>query len=191
MKVLTFGVHWGERMKGLEKGIHGLTTILQWGALSAIFLMMALIFISVIMRALFNSPIIGDYELVQLLMVTLIGLGVAYAESIDGHIKVGLLVDRFPVKVQTVVDIIVSLIIAAVCLVVGITQYKAGIRGMTTLPVSTSLLHIPHYPFQFLLCIGFCLWALEAFLKAVMRTISLFTRDSQQSAAGEGKMNAF
>lgn len=174
-------------MKRLEKTIRSLTMLAQWGALGAIFLMMVLIAVSVLTRRLFHAPIIGDYELVQLLMVILIGLGVAYAESIDGHIKVGLLVDRFHAKWQTIIDIFISLLIVVVCMIVGTMQYKAGIRGMTTLPVSTSLLQIPHYPFQFLLGAGFFLWGLEALLKAIGKIVALSKdQDSPEMTMGGG-----
>jgi TRAP-type transport system small permease protein len=172
-------------MHYLAKTIRGLTTITRWGAVITIFLMMVIIAFTVIARGVFNTPIVGDYELVQLMMVILVGLGVAYTESIDAHVKVGLLVDRFNRKAQAVIDVFVYLLVAGICFIVGTILLKAGIKALTTFLVSTSILHIPHYPFQFLLSIGFFLWGLEAVLKVVFKVIELFTGKVSQQVGSD------
>lgn len=139
--------------------------------------MMLIIGLAVISRGVFNKPLIGDYELVSISMVILIGLGLAYAESIDSHIKVGLIVDRFSEKTQTIIDIFVYLLVFVIATLIGVVQFKAAINGMTNLTVVTPLLSIPHYPLQFGLAMGFILWGLEAFLKIVYNIMNLFNRD--------------
>ncbi|WP_158737997.1 TRAP transporter small permease [Alteribacillus sp. YIM 98480] len=175
-------------MHYLNNVIGILTRITKWGALFTILLMMVLITVSIISRAVFNAPIIGDYELVELMMVVLIGLGLAYAESIDSHIKVGLLVDRLHTNKQTVINMFVNISVFAVCMLLGTVQFNAGISSLSGMQIKTSLLQIPHYPFQFLLAIGFYLWGLEALLKTIYTIITLFTK--QRNSTGEEKENA-
>ncbi len=166
---------WGAEMNLLFKVIKGLTAIIRWGAIITIFLMMALIACSVISRGVINKPIIGDYELVQLMMVVLVGLGIAYSESVDAHIKVGLLVDRFNKRVQAAFNIFGYILVSAICFVVGTIQIGAGLKALHTFLVSTTILHVPHYPFQFLLGIGFFLWGLESLVKIINNIVELTT----------------
>ncbi|WP_209121010.1 TRAP transporter small permease subunit [Alkalihalobacillus sp. BA299] len=167
-------------MHYLAKTIKRITTITKWGAIITIFSMMLLISFTVISRGIFNLPIVGDYELVQLMMIVLVGLGFGYSERIDAHIKVGLLVDRFKQKTQATIDIIVYILVAFICFLVGTILFKAGLQGLSSFKVTTSILSIPHYPFQFLLSIGFYMWGLEAMLKIIYRSVELINGKEYQ-----------
>ena len=174
-------------MQYLAKIIKGLTTITKWGALITLFLMMVVVAFTVISRGVFNTPIVGDYELVQLMMVVLVALGFGYSERVDAHVKVDLLVDRFSRKTQTLLSVLSYILVATICIVVGTIQFNAGLNALSTFLVSTSILHIPHYPFQFLLGIGFYMWGLESILKIIYSSIELFSGEIYQQSEGSDK----
>lgn len=161
-------------METLSKNIHRLTMFTKWGAIIGLFMMMLLITTSVISRALFSKPIIGDYELVEFMMLTIIALSLAYVEHLDGHVKVGLVVDRLPKYIQEWIDLVLYIIVFAFCIFIGTVQLMAAIKIITgnTMPASM-ILSIPHYPFKFILAIGFYMWALESLLRFIYKLITL------------------
>lgn len=175
-------------MKFIIKIIRGFTTIFKWGALLTIAILVLLITYSVIMDG-FHLPIIGDYELVQLLMVVLISLGLAYAQYTDSHIKIGLLVDRFSEKLQNWLNLFTYILTVIVTIFIGIIQIKGSIFNFTTFRVTTEVLTIPLYPFIFLMGIGFILWGLEALVKAI-NTIEMIFK-SKEKNAGIGGNNIY
>lgn len=158
----------------LSRIIRGITNVMKIAAMLVILFMMILITVSVISRGVVGSPIIGDYEMVELLMLTLIALGLGYAQAIDGHIKIGLITDRLPFKAQQVIDIIGYLLVIIVCVFIGNVQIQASIDMFTRFSVSTEILRVPQYPFKMLLAIGFYAWALEGFLKLIYTIILMF-----------------
>lgn len=172
-------------MNHLAKVIRGLSTVSRWGATVTIFLMMVLIAFTVVSRGVFNAPIVGDYELVQLMMVIMVGLGFSHAEAVDAHVKVGLLVDRFNKKAQAVVDILGYTVVVVICFIIGTIQFEAALEALSSFMVTTSILGVPHYPFQFLLGFGFFMWGLEALLKVIYKSIELFSGKVNQETRGD------
>ena len=58
--------------------------------------MMFFIMTDVLLRYIFNSPILGSYEIVEYMMALLIPFGVVYCAHTKGHVAVDILFDRFP-----------------------------------------------------------------------------------------------
>lgn len=150
----------------LIKTIRTLSQIGKWIALAAMTLMMLFITYAVVNREFF-TPVVGDVELVRLGMVVLIMFGLAYSQAEDAHISIGLLVDRFPERVQNIIDAIAFLTTFVVCLIIGWVTFGIAFEEMLGHPRSTDLLEIPYYPFRFVIGVGFILWSLEALLKVV------------------------
>jgi TRAP-type C4-dicarboxylate transport system permease small subunit len=71
----------------------------------ALSIMMLLAVIDVGGRYLFNKPFVGAWELTGLLLVYAAVLGLAYCQLDKHHIKVTFLYDRFPARLQTIIDI--------------------------------------------------------------------------------------
>lgn len=126
-------------------GIRSLTVGLKWLALATLGLMVLLITVGVVGRA-FGKPIIGDVELVQVMMVIVIAAGLAYAQSENAHISIGLVVDKFSPRAQSFVAWAGDLMTCGVCAIVGWVYLGAGITGMSGFSRSTDMLEIPTTP---------------------------------------------
>lgn len=150
----------------LSTSIHNLTRISKWLALGTMALMMLFIALGVISRTFF-TPILGDVEIVRLGMVVMIMFGLSYTQNIDGHISIGLIVDKFPQKIQSALDVFGYLLNFIITIIIGIIFIGVGMDHKDTMPLSTDLLSIPYYPFDFIIVIGFFLWGLEALLKLI------------------------
>jgi TRAP-type C4-dicarboxylate transport system permease small subunit len=149
-----------------SKTINSLTRYAKWLAVITMGLMMLFIAIAVLARMVF-TPIVGDVEIVRLGMVIMIMLGLSYTQNIDGHISIGLIVDKLPQKIQYALDIFGSLLNFLITMMIGFIFIGVGMEHKTTMPLSTDLLSIPYYPFDFIIVIGFFLWGLEALLKVI------------------------
>ncbi len=68
--------------------------------------MMGLTTADVICRYLFNSPILGAFEITEFLVLILIFSFLGYTQAQKSHVSVDLLTSLFPRKVQLIIDLI-------------------------------------------------------------------------------------
>lgn len=137
------------------------TAIFRWGAVATVAAMTLLIAYAVLMRSV-ATPLEGEHELIELMMVVMVMLGLAYTQKENNHITIGLLVDRFPPRWQAVVDLLGALLVFASCAVIGWANLLVAVDYATKSPMSTDMLSVPLYPFQFAVGLGFWLWGLQA-----------------------------
>ncbi|PWA10747.1 TRAP transporter small permease [Pueribacillus theae] len=152
-------------MNRIDRSITLLSRYAKYISMFVQAVMMIFITISVIMRK-FNHAVLGDYELVQLMLVVLVMLGLAYVQQINGHVSIGLIVDRFSKKTQRFFDGIAYLLIFFFCGLIGIINIQVAIDYFFTLR-TTAILKVQLYPFVFLVGIGFIFWSLVALLNLV------------------------
>jgi len=65
--------------------------------LASVFIIMFLMFFAtteIIGRYIFNSPVPGHVEIVELIMVGIVFFGIAYTQRVDGHVRMELFVTR-------------------------------------------------------------------------------------------------
>lgn len=145
----------------VAKLIHWITTINKWVAFTTLTAMMIVVTFFSIARTV-GHPIVGDVELVQFLMVLLIVGSLAYAESRNAHISIGIIIDKAPPLVRAMTDFLSYLFVIAFCFIICWVFLER-----MNYELSSFLLRLPFYPFKFLLIIGFGGWGLQALLKFV------------------------
>lgn len=160
-------------MRVFRQIVFSLTTVVRAVALLTMVAMMFFIFYAVLSRQ-FYRPVIGDIELVQLGMVVLIMCGLAYTEQIKGHISIGVFVDRFPQKIQHLLDCLGYALTIGVTGLIAYTYVGVAHEHEHFMRLSTDLLTIPFYPFDWIIVIGFFSWGLEALLGLIDSVTSLF-----------------
>jgi len=151
----------------------------KWIGMITIFVMMIIVTISVILRG-FSSPFSGQVEVVELLMLLLIMVGLSYTQSENAHVEIGLIVDKFPIRVQAVFDMIASILIIAVCFVISKANFE-GFFSYIEIGYTSSVLSIPLFPFKLIVAIGILLWGLEGILKLI-RSVSVFRKGENLSS---------
>ncbi|SEA32316.1 TRAP-type C4-dicarboxylate transport system, small permease component [Thalassobacillus cyri] len=175
-------------MKWLHQITNTFTLLAKWISLATLIAMTLLITVAVISRAI-GHPVIGDVEISQLLMVALIMFGLPYTQSRDAHISIGLIVDRLPIKIQGVLNVISSLTLFFVCWLITVVFVNATVLNDSTFQKSTDLLSIPHLPFKIFIAVGFGLWGLQALLKVIDSIVSLINLSTKQPISdSEGKV---
>lgn len=122
-------------------------------------LMMFLTVVDVALRYAFNRPLAGAFELVGYMMAILVPFSIAYCAQRKGHISVDLVMSRFPKKVGTVADIITTFISLVFAVVIAwqnvLYFFEVKASGLTS-----SVLHIPEFPFIAPTAIAFAVFAL-------------------------------
>jgi len=123
---------------------------LSWGCLIgggiALVAAMLLIVADVILRYLLDKPLPSAIELVQCLLVIVVFSGMAYTELKHGHIKVGVLVNKFSPITRLAITTNSDLLAAVV---VGVLSWQSVIyaQRLWSMNIDSGLLGIPLWPF--------------------------------------------
>ncbi|MDP1612130.1 MAG: TRAP transporter small permease [Sulfuritalea sp.] len=72
---------------------------------------------SIVGRALFDKPILGDYELVQMMSAVAVTMSLPFCQMIRGHIIVDFFTTALPARVNKKLDIFASLLLAVAAFV--------------------------------------------------------------------------
>jgi TRAP-type C4-dicarboxylate transport system permease small subunit len=117
-------------------------------------------------RYLFNSPILGVFEVTEFTMVCLVFCSLAYTQSKKAHVAVDILASLMPPKGQRFIDIINYLISF---LILALITWKSIERGFEVMAnkESSAILQIPVYPFMFLVALGSAALCIE-YLKDII-----------------------
>lgn len=125
---------------------------------------MLLVVANVIMRALFNRPILGTLEYVSMLFALAVGFSLAQCAAGNGHITIDLLVERLHPKGRVFIDVLISLLTIAFlgACTWGLILYArtTAASGLVSLTTQT-----PVYPFIGLVALGFFLFFLVQVVK--------------------------
>jgi TRAP-type C4-dicarboxylate transport system permease small subunit len=138
----------------LERKLARFLTILHYIGIVACFVMVFITVRHAIGRYAFNAPIIGNIEITCFSMVVLVFMVIAFTQMRHGHIEIGVIVDRFPLKVREIVAIIVDVLI--IMFLVWATWRTGMFAVKQTLRDYSDILMLPNWPFLYL--ITFC-WA--------------------------------
>jgi TRAP-type mannitol/chloroaromatic compound transport system permease small subunit len=128
--------------------------------------MMALTVVDVLGRGLFRHPIAGAYEVSEYMLVVCVLLGISYAQQVDAHPNVPLLVSRFRARTRLIIEIIMtflSLVFFVLMTWRGVVEALVAFRTYTV----SEILRIPAYPFRGLIALGSFLLSLELLFKLV------------------------
>ncbi|SHO44085.1 TRAP transporter small permease [Desulfopila aestuarii] len=134
----------------------------------ALLMMMGVTVVDVVGRFVFNSPILGSFEITQYLVVVLVFSFIGYAQSEKWHVNVDILVNTFPKKTQSLIDLLnctVSLILMILITWMGIEK---ALESLATGDKPMNL-PIPQYPFVFFLAFGCGVLCIE-FFRDILKT---------------------
>ncbi len=122
-------------------------------------MMMFLVAADVTLRYGIDRPILGSVELVELMMIIVVFLAVAYTASQRGHVAIELVTSRFPQRAQAILDVFTSFLsLFFIVLVI----WRSILRGNTMWHDHhvTTVLSIPVFPFLYIIAFGCLLLAI-------------------------------
>ena len=126
-------------------------------------ILMFLVFIDVVGRYLFNKPIFGAYELVEVLMGSLIFAGLPLVSRAQQHISVDFVSNLLPDRLKPVQGLIVNLLCAVTAMVISWRIWAYGER-LNRVNETTLELQIPRGIIAQTMAVMVALTALAFFL---------------------------
>jgi len=97
-----------EITKTLDKGISLINRALRYVCMSLLFFMMALGTCDVMGRYLFNKPILGTFEIFEILLPAIVLLGLGYTQEKNAHVRVELFISRLSFRKRTILDLVTN-----------------------------------------------------------------------------------
>lgn len=147
--------------------------LLQKVAATILFLVCLIVLLNVLFRNLMSAPLLGTNEIVQYGTMFAVCLVLAHVTLRDGHVKVTLFIDKFPVKIRNLVAIIMD------CAgFFGFYLFFQSIIGTTREAMSsgqfTPIFQIPFYLVYIAIMVGVGLMVIVLIFKMIQKVLHLF-----------------
>lgn len=146
----------------IERFVYPVTRLFNGAASAVLAAMMFLVVVDVTLRYCFASPIAGSYEIIELMLVMVVFLSIAYTGSQKGHIAVDMLISKVPPLAQVVIQSITSIFDLALVVLIA---WQSVIRAIQWFSTNSQIvtLPIPLFPFVLLVALGCLLFAIVLF----------------------------
>lgn len=133
-------------------------------AAAAIFLLMVLGVVQIVGRTIFNAPVHGYIDLVELSMAGMAFLGAAYCQRLGAHIRMELLIGRFHGRTLWLLEIFGTLVGLGI---LGVLIWYGGQHFWRsyTLGDTTIDAEFPVWPSKLLVPMAFSLWFLRLLIQ--------------------------
>ena len=153
----------------LEKATAALNTLVRLLAMiSGVLLLglMALTVVAVVMRKVFNAPIMGVQDVSEASLVVVVFLALAYCGWTGGHISINLIESVFKGRALVLLNAGMRFFCAA--FLAGVAWFTA-VMGLESMAMgdASNLIQIPRYPFYLIAALGSGLYALVLLVMAL------------------------
>ncbi len=155
----------------------------------ALMLMMFLIVLDVTGRDVFDSAILGTFEVVEYLMIPTVFLALAYGQCEDIHINVDVAIHSLSPRRRAVLNVVTLLMTLAVFLPMAWVSYTQAMKVYGQKLASTVLL-IPRWPFQVITLIGVLAFTLAIVVDLLVAGLRASGRELDLSDIGKVKLAA-
>lgn len=153
-------------VQNIAKAIHRGVFYFCVVGMTFILMMTLLTVFDVMGRNFFLRPITGAFEISKYMLVFIVTLSIAYTQQLGRHIRVDLFANKLPLHARLALDTIFTLLAVVLFSLVAWQGWEGGFAAIG-LKSASDLLHIPSYPFEFLIAVGAFLMFLELLLKLV------------------------
>jgi C4-dicarboxylate transporter, DctQ subunit len=139
----------------IDKTYHAFETFLNYIAAAFLFFLMLLACAEVLMRWIFNSPIHGQADLVEIMIPTMGFFGLAYCQRLAGHVRMEIVVKQLQGRAYWLFEFIsnAATILIVVLMMIGTWSHfmRAFELGDTTMDAELII-----WPPKLIIFLGFC-----------------------------------
>jgi tripartite ATP-independent transporter DctM subunit len=121
---------------------------------SFLFLMIAVTFVDVIMRYIFNRPFLGVVELTEVLMIVAIFMAIAHTQDRKAHIVIDLVTSKLTAKPRLVLEFITNLLGLGLFVILTWRITVQAIFFIGRNQMHSQLMPIPAAPFALIIGLG-------------------------------------
>jgi TRAP-type C4-dicarboxylate transport system permease small subunit len=139
------------------KVLNSICRLFAVGAGIMLILMAAMSLASIVGRSFFGKPIVGDYELVQIMSAMAVSLALPFCQMIRGHVIVDFFTAALPAKTNKYLDILASMVLAIASFLLtwrigtGLFELMGNDDASMLLNIPTWWGYVPMVPSFFLL----------------------------------------
>ena len=109
--------------------------------------------VDVLGRYLFDYPLKGAYEYSEILLSGVVFFSLAYALSVNGHVRVTTIVSKFKPKITAIIGIAMSSLALIVFILISWRGTMLAYKSWTSYR-QIDVIHLPIAPFQLLVPLG-------------------------------------
>lgn len=153
-------------VNGLKKTIFPASRVAAVVGIVVLVILVLIPLVDIISRRLFNSPLMGAYELSEFALGMMVFTTLAYCAVRGIHITVDIATSRMPRRIQIILDAVIHTLS---WIMLAIISWQLFVRAMTVRTdheVST-ILYIPTFPFVFIAGAGCALLTLVFFTQSL------------------------
>jgi TRAP-type C4-dicarboxylate transport system permease small subunit len=125
-------------------------------------------------RKFIDRPVPGAYELAAYMLAVIVLLGLGFAQQSEANVRIEFLTDKMARNVQGFFVAFFALGAAVFFSLLVWQGITGSIKAMQT-NMGSDVLHIPSYPFQFLVSVGALFLVLELLIKFIATVYHLIT----------------
>ncbi|MDR1874973.1 MAG: TRAP transporter small permease [Synergistaceae bacterium] len=160
----------------MKKFENALNRVIGWVSVisyAGFFFIMLLTVVDVFVRFVFNSPILGSYEIIERVVFCAVFASFAYAQTQRSHIQISMLLLMFPRGLRHVCVAFTGLLSAVIALFMA---YAAVVQGRTAFNAHyvTGVLRISLYPFYWVEAATMFAFFVTLLFDAVKSMVAIF-----------------
>lgn len=139
----------------IDQAYHGLEKALNYVAATFLFSLMLLACAEVVARKLFNSPIHGQADLVEISIPTMGFFGLAYCQRMAGHVRMEIVINTLKGRAYWLFEFISNFATIIICALMIYGTWNHFLRAYE-LGDSTMDVELPVWPPKLIIVLGFC-----------------------------------
>jgi TRAP-type C4-dicarboxylate transport system permease small subunit len=156
----------------LEKWLKKIERGFCYTAAGLVFVMIFPTTLDVILRYIFNAPLPEMFQLTEFMMVAVVYLAIAYVQQLKDHIKIDIVTQWLPQKVQVALDLFGYLVGLVIFTIITWQTGRLAWEAWDTQDYTMGIVQFPLWPAKSILPIGvglFCLRLLLDFLTGLFK----------------------
>ena len=157
-----------ELIKSIAGTIDRITRSLSILSCFVLGIMVLLVVANVCGRFLFEQPILGIVELIEMMMVIIGFFAIVYTAIHRGHVRVDLLLSRLSIRTKAILSSIGFLLSAATFAIITYQGTINAIYYAKNLEQTSTVLAVPFAPFKFIMALGCLLLSLRLLVEVFL-----------------------
>ena len=171
----------------LEKWLRKIERGFCYTAAGLVFVMIFPTTLDVILRYVFNAPLPEMFQLTEFMMVAVVYLGIAYVQQLKDHIKIEIVTQWLPKKIQEALDLFGILVGLVIFAIITWQSGRLAWEAWETQDYTMGIVQFPLWPAKTILPVGVGLFCLRLLLDVLIGLLQLghSQADHKEQAKGE------
>jgi TRAP-type C4-dicarboxylate transport system permease small subunit len=145
---------------------------------------MLLTMLDIVLRFCFNCPLLGTYEIIEIVLACIVFSSFAYTQTQKGHIQVVMILRLLPQKLRLILYAFTSVLSSFIAAATAYAAYLQALHAIKKNLITASL-YIPLFPFYYVEMVGMGIFALVLIFDAVKNIIAIFNAEYAREIQSE------